>query len=416
MLLPNPVFISSFVFLAAICLLPPKLAAQNDRCAAGKNRQFTSAYLQQIEVREHLLSDWMKSHEGSQTERAVVTIPVVVHVIWNKNEENIPNEQILSQIDVLNEDFRAGNVEIPGIPTVFQDKIADVEIEFCLASKDPNGNATTGVTRTYTDNTAGIGGTTNIHYTNLGGKDAWNPEEYLNIWVAKFAGGVGGVSSFPGEGPLAEDGIQIDYRQFGTINAGPPYHLGRTCTHEIGHYFNLEHVWGPSINSCCDADDFVADTPNACETYLSQCPTHPVISCTQPDMFMNYLFYTDDDCMGMFTNGQKARMLATLNTMRTGLLTSDACGLVAATEPAMSFRLKIFQNPANETLGFEVQCDQAGQWQATLADFTGKKLVSKKIPANLRQTFELGNLPAGVYFLMCENGEKRLGEKVLILR
>ncbi len=248
----------------------------------------------------------------------------------------------------------------------------------------------------------------------MGGKNAWNPEKYLNIWVAKFAGGVGGTSSFPGEGPLAEDGVQIDYRQFGTINVDEPYHLGRTCTHEIGHYFNLEHVWGPSINSCCNDDDFVADTPNACETYLDECPVHPVVSCSQADMFMNYLFYTDDACMGMFTLGQKARMLATLNAMRTGLLTSNGCGLVGTKEPEELFQLNIFQNPASKTLEFEVK--GTGKWQATLADFTGRKLVSKKIPANVRQSFEVENLPAGVYFLMCENSEKRVGEKVLLLK
>lgn len=411
---PVPVLLS--FFLAAFFGINATAIAQQERCRAGEHRLFDEAWYQQREVRERLLSEWIQNHPEELTQRTVVTIPVVVHVVWNKNEENISNEQILTQMDVLNRDFRKQNVEIPGIPAVFQSKIADVELEFCLANLDPSGNATTGITRTYTNNSVGIGGTSNVHYTNMGGKNAWNPEKYLNIWVVKFAGGVGGTSSFPGEGPLAEDGVQVDYRQFGTMNVDEPYHLGRTCTHELGHYFGLEHVWGPSFNSCCNDDDGIADTPNSCETYLEECPSHPVISCTQPDMFMNYLFYTDDECMGMFTNGQKARMLATLSMMRTGLLTSNGCGLVADTEAAAASGLVIFKNPVRETLDFEVKSAGSMQWEASLIDFTGRKIASKKISANQLQSFAVGEAPAGMYFLLVENEGKRLVEKVFLLR
>lgn len=411
---PKPVIHFLSLFFPVLFFFPARSAAQHQRCAAGQDRPATPEQIQQREAREQALARWLQSYEEGLTQRSVVTIPVVVHVVWNKNEENISDAQILSQIAVLNKDFRALNVEVPGIPAVFQDRVADVEFEFCLANKDPNGLPTPGITRTYTDNSAGIGGTVNIHHTSMGGKNAWAPEKYLNIWVAKFSGGVGGTSSFPGQGPLAEDGVQIDYRQFGTMNVQPPYHLGRTCTHEIGHYFNLEHVWGPSINSCCNDDDFVTDTPNSCETYLGQCPSHPVVSCSQADMFMNYLFYTNDACMGMFSKGQKARMLATLNTLRTGLLTSDGCGLVPTAEAGEVSNLRIYQNPAAGRVAFEVESNLPGEWSAYLMDFTGKKLVSKTTTSNLRQTFDLENLPAGAYFLICENGGKRLSGKVVV--
>jgi hypothetical protein len=346
--------------------------------------------------------------------RSVIVIPVVIHVVWNKQAENISNEQILSQIEVLNEDFRATNVEISGIPQVFKNKVADVEIEFCLADKDPIGNPTNGITRTFTQNSIGIGGTAALHYTSQGGKDAWDTKRYLNIWVCKFAGGIGGTASFPGEGLPAEDGVEIDYRQFGTINTPPPYHLGRTATHEIGHYLNLEHVWGPNITSCCE-DDFIADTPAACETYLGECPTHPVQSCTEPDMFMNYMFYTDDACMGMFSLGQKNRMLATLNGFRSGLLTSNGCLPVVTNEPSTGDEVTIFQNPFSTSFSFEIMSDKQETRTARLYDLTGRLLFQKTLKTNELITWQTGGLPAGMFCLMIKDqeGNQRMIGKVV---
>lgn len=348
--------------------------------------------------------------------RSVVTIPVVVHVVWNTSNENISNEQILSQIDVLNEDYSAQNVEIPNVPAVFQPLIADVGFQFCLAQKDPEGNPTTGITRTFTANSIGIGGTANIHHTSMGGHDAWDPEKYLNIWVAKFAGGLGGVASFPGEGPPEEQGVEINFLQFGNFGTvAPPYHLGRTCTHEIGHYFNLEHLWGPNFNSCCDEDDGVADTPNSCEDYLNECPTHPVFSCTQPDLFMDFMNYTDDACMAMFTKGQKERMQAALNTFRPGLLSSDACSSVGVGEQVATSELVIFQNPTKEMLGFEIKTEQIGEWETTLTSALGQQVFKKNIPSNQIWQERCDFLPSGIYFLTVKQGGAALAKRVVIL-
>lgn len=358
-----------------------------------------------------------QEHLGQQaaaiTQRSVVTIPVVVHVVWNTPEENIPNEQILSQIEVLNSDFRAANVEIPGIPAVFKSKIADVEFEFCLASVTPDGQPTTGITRTFTNNSVGIGGTKAIHFTSQGGRDAWDPAHYLNIWVAKFAGGVGGTATFPGQAPAEEDGVEIDYRQFGTLNTQPPYHLGRTCTHEIGHYFNLEHVWGPNFNSCCNEDDFVTDTPNACETYLNQCPTHPVFSCSEPDMFMNFMFYTDDACMGMFTQGQKARMWNALHQLRPGLLDSPGCGMVPTEEPDRKAKLTLYGNPLRERLMFEIKSKDTTNWELRLFDILGRCVIQHSVRSNQVETIDLPVLLPGVYFLEAMTVDKKLVAKVV---
>jgi hypothetical protein len=360
------------------------------------------------------IAHWIIRNAHSFSTRSILTIPVVVHVVWNKAEENIPDEQVFSQIEVLNADYRALNVEIPGIPTAFKNAVADTEIEFCLAQRDPEGKATNGITRKYTNNPVGIGGSPAIHYSNQGGQNAWDTERYLNIWVAKFAGGVGGIATFPNEGPPAEQGVEIDYRQFGTLNLDPPYHLGRTATHEIGHYFNLEHPWGPGINDCCE-DDFVADTPEACETYLGDCPVHPVVSCSQPDMFMNYMFYTDDACMGMFSKGQKMRMLATLNTVRAGLLTSDGCDPVAPVDEAYPMNPTLSPNPVTGFLTIDLKNGIHGEWQFRMFDATGKMMEERTFRQGASSTLDVAGYAPGVYWITLENDLTSLARKVVIL-
>ena len=348
--------------------------------------------------------------------REVITIPVVVHIVWNLPAENISDEQILSQIEVLNEDFNAANAEIPSIPLMFQPVIGDIGFQFCLASKDPYGNATTGITRTQTTNNIGIGGTSAIHHTDQGGHDAWPTEKYLNIWVAKFAGAIGGVASFPGEGPSDEQGVEVNYKQFGTNGTAtePPYQFGRTCTHEIGHYFNLEHVWGPNINSCCDEDDGVADTPISCENYLHQCPSGVTFSCTAPDMWMNFMNYTDDACMAMFSLGQRERMYAALNQFRQGLLTSDGCQPVAASEENKLEELLVFGNPQVGNLQFEIKTPRAGKWQVSLFNLLGQQVFFEEKKPNQPAEIEISELPTGIYFLAASQNSTRLIRKLVL--
>lgn len=347
--------------------------------------------------------------------RATVVIPVVVHVVWNSNEENISDEQIRTQIEVLNQDFNAENEQISLVLSIFQGVIADVDFEFCLASKHPNGNATNGITRTQTSNSNGIGGTSSLHHTDQGGQDAWNPDKYLNIWVAKFAGNIGGTATFPGEGPADEQGVEVNYKQFGTIGTAttPPYHLGRTCTHEIGHYFNLEHVWGPNINSCCDEDDGVADTPNSCETYIHQCPTGNAFSCTQPDMWMNFMNYTDDACMAMFSKGQKERMYAALNTFRPGLLDSDGCAAVPTHELAERNGLDVFGNPIGNELKFRISASGAAQWEVMLANAIGQVERLGQFPANQLFTIDFNQRPSGIYTLVASQNGRLLSARII---
>ncbi|WP_062543791.1 T9SS-dependent choice-of-anchor J family protein [Rufibacter tibetensis] len=256
----------------------------------------------------------------------VVTIPVVVHVVYNTVTHNISDEQVASQIAVLNKDFRRLNADSDKTPDLFKSLAADAEIEFCLAQRTPDGEPTNGITRTQTDKT-NFDLNDAMKFTASGGKDAWNTSQYLNIWVIRFANTeeVLGYAQFPNSGSPLTDGVVIDYRYFGTSGTAlRPFNLGRTTTHEVGHWLNLFHIWGDE--SC--GNDQVEDTPVQ-EEENSGCPTFPSQSCTNTsDMFMNYMDYTNDACMNLFTTGQKTVMQNALGTFRSSLLTSLACNPV----------------------------------------------------------------------------------------
>ena len=264
---------------------------------------------------------WIENHPN-HSEKTIITIPVVVHVVWNTNSENISDAQIFSQIEILNNDFRRTNVDIINTPTVWQDIAADCEIEFCLAQTDQNGIATTGIDRAQTTQTSfGMNGDPVMSVAS-GGADPWDQDYYLNIWVCDLGNGLLGYASQPSSWPNPSDGVVIGYKYFGnTGTAQSPYHKGRTATHEIGHWLNLEHVWG--WGSC--GNDQVSDTPKQ-EIENYSCPSFPLhpdaCSTTNAngDMFMNYMDYTNDACMNLFTTGQKTRMISAINQYRSNLI------------------------------------------------------------------------------------------------
>jgi hypothetical protein len=263
--------------------------------------------------------------------RSTIVIPVVVHVLYATNIQNISDAQILSQIAVLNRDFRKMNPDIYQIPALFSGAAVDCSIQFKLATRDPQGNATTGIQRYFTKRTAW---NTNdeMKRPETGGVAPWNAAGYLNFWVCNIGDGTLGYAQFPGSAPET-DGVVIDYRCFGTIGTvNAPYNLGRTATHEVGHYFNLQHIWGDS--DC--GDDHVADTPTQFKPNAGV-PTFPHYShCNNVrtvDMSMNFMDYVFDEAMHLFTQGQKARMQAVLSEegLRAGLVTSDGCKAPAGT-------------------------------------------------------------------------------------
>jgi hypothetical protein len=265
-------------------------------------------------IRERLLAlenaTRARRQSGVVVRRGLLTIPAIVHVVFQTDGQNISDEQIQSQIDVLNQDFRATNPDINNLPPVWRPLATDAQLEFRLAD----------VTRTRT-NQGSFATDDSVKFTSAGGHDVVDPDTHLNLWVCNLGDSLLGYAQFPG-GPPATDGVVILHSAFGTKGtAAAPFNLGRTATHEIGHYLNLHHIWGDSIAPNCSDDDFVGDTPPQLGPNLSK-PNFPSISCNNGpsgDMFMNYMDYVDDDTMFIFTAQQVLRMRTALAEQRPNL-------------------------------------------------------------------------------------------------
>jgi hypothetical protein len=242
-------------------------------------------------------------------------IPVVVHVLHNGTavgvEANISDAQILSQIRILNEDFRRKNADAIRTPAEFLPVAADANIEFVLAKQDPNGLPTTGIVRKQGPKTIYAPEDATL----IGQTSQWNPEEYLNMWVVPLVSPYLGYATFPTSNlpglnftPTAaiRDGITVDYLFFGTGPGTAANTTGRTATHEVGHYLGLRHIWGDEAG--CELDDFVLDTPSQDNPNNTICNDNPSrFSCGNSNMIQNYMDYTPDRCMNLFTKGQVDR-------------------------------------------------------------------------------------------------------------
>lgn len=306
--------------------LIPILSIAQRNCHTMDNHerllQEDAHYFERLEKIEQFTNYAISSGKVNQN-KAVITIPVVVHVVYNTSAQNVSDAQIQSQLDVLNKDFRKLNTDLNLVPSTFTSLVADAEINFCLANRDPSGNPTTGILRVQTGQTS-FSTNDGVKYASSGGSTAWPANQYLNIWVCNMSGGILGYAQFPG-GASATDGVVIGYTCFGTMGtAQAPFNKGRTATHEVGHWLNLRHIWG---DATCGSD-LVSDTP-VHNTSNYGCPSHPRSnSCgTSAEMFMNYMDYVDDACMQMFSNGQKSRMRALFVSggARASLATSPGC-------------------------------------------------------------------------------------------
>ena len=276
-----------------------------------------------------------ESGEASSQRTGITRIPVVVHVVWNTAAQNISDAQIASQIDVLNRDFRRTNPDFSITPAPFLPLASDSRVEFALATQTPSGAPSSGIERRQTS-VASFNDNDAVKSAATGGMDAWPSASYLNIWVCPLGGGLLGYAQFPG-GPANTDGVVILQSGFGTSGtAAAPFNLGRTATHEIGHWLNLNHIWGDDGSGCSGTDN-VADTPNQ-GGFNTGAPTFPHVSCSNGpngDMFMNYMDYTDDRAMVMFTAGQVARMQACLDGARSTIGVGTGAG-TGAIRPSSS--------------------------------------------------------------------------------
>lgn len=401
--------------------------------------------------RKHLIQSYpgIEEHMHAPNDRNasrssdVYRIPVVVHVVYNTNEENVSEAIIRSQIDILNQDFRRQNADASQTRAVFKGVAGDAMIEFYLADTDPNGNPTSGITRKKTNKKSFIefdvfllfqaaiacgvdfndpvsieenmeclqaffeangasfenilAGIDDVKYADKGGTDPWDQKKYLNIWVCNLALDVLGeqvpfVLGFayppvgaplfpPGslpEGYEVNDGVVIHYPVFGINNPGIGSlaglnDKGRTCTHEVGHYLGLRHIWG---DGDCTVDDGISDTPDADDSSQAEDPTITCESlftkntCSEittelPDMIENYMDYSKESCMNMFSQGQINMMRSMLEGPRAELV-----GLPASVQTEIEAPFVVYPNPAYNELNIELR--GMDQHQITLFDMMGK--------------------------------------------
>jgi hypothetical protein len=236
------------------------------------------------------------------------TIKVHVHVVYHTPAENVSDAQVKSQIKVLNRDFAAKNTDKSKTPAPWSGLVGDARIRFKLTPHGIHRIQTTQAEFGADDSVKALA-------------PPVDPKKFLNVWVCTLEGGLLGYAQFP-SGPTNTDGVVILNKAFGTVgNLIPQFNLGRTATHEVGHYLNLHHIWGSSAVPNCADSDFVADTPNQ-EGPNFDTPSFPTVSCQNGpngDMFMNYMDYVDDAAMVMFSAQQRVRMQATLAGPRSGL-------------------------------------------------------------------------------------------------
>ena len=356
-----------------------------------------------------------QSKKSSISQDSVISIPVVVHVIYHEGSENISDSIIMHQIEYSTNDYRRLNADTIDTPDDFKPYAADAKIEFCLASRDPDGNSTNGITRTYTDSLSfkvGVGTTDPMKYDSSGGENAWNTDYYLNIWVANISGATGYASNPMAHGQVY-DGIVMAYSSMNGINF---------LSHEIAHYLDLMHIYGPEGSSCenNDGGDLVNDTPDQ-YTSTHSCPSFPqtdACTSTYPGiMFMNFMDQTDVSCRNLFTQGQVDRMRNTLGTLRSSLVSSLGCSSSSKINSVKkeNIAIKIQHNPFSSSTIIKFENKNGENYSLIIYNYIGKIV---KIVDNINEglaTIKKENLSNGLYYFQLNDSKNCVGSGKLII-
>jgi len=360
-------------FISAILSISSINARAQDRCATVQYEALRHQKNPTLEDSDQF-ENWLQNkiaHPKTQqqrtqgTESATYKIPVVVHIIHNGEPigtgTNLSDAQILSQINVMNKDFTRMNLDASNTPAEFLPIAGNLDIEFVFAKQDQFGAATTGITRTLGTKSTWII-SDNATFKAL---SYWPAENYFNIWVLNFPDFLGyaqlpvsnlmGLENSPND--RLTDGIIMDYTAFGsnfeglgTFNLDTKYNRGRTATHEAGHFFGLRHIWGDD-GSSCSGTDYVDDTPNQGGNYTGQCPSGARTSCSSSDMYMNYMDYTNDACMNLFSQGQNARMIVVLENSPRRFSLLNSPGATAPPPLALDLALRKIKSPGSTSCG-----------------------------------------------------------------
>lgn len=383
------------VFFWVLLLWLPLSSQGQYHCLTGEHVH--ESLLQQRAQFLQALDQWYTGKTSLRsTER--IYIPVVFHVVFNNPEENISEEKLLQQLDRLNRDFSFTNMDTSEIPDGLLYLVMDSGIRFCLATQDPDGNPSNGITRTQT-NTDIIGlrtsnGRRHVFYEDLGGKNIWDSRRYLNIYICDM-GEMGGLGARPYTAIAAEDGVVLNYK-FTGVNESESFNLGRIGTHEVGHYFNLEHTWG-SLEGC-PSDDGVRDTPRQFGPYFG-CPSLPQISCESEDVFFTFMDFVDDPCMHLFTAGQINRMLSSIILARPQLMGSSLCDAEDSTSQHNS--VVIYPNPISAgslIVSFGVENESLESFE--LFNASGKLVDSGQAARSNWLAIPIETIASGVYILI----------------
>lgn len=398
-------------------LLPMIAAGQGIRCDVDRRFNLSreddayNAFLKRIshdEVNDHV------------TSRTQTYFPVVIHVVLRDGYQPVSLAQATQQMDVLNADFAGSGDNIGGLSDEFIPLVADVGMHFCLATVDPDGNPTSGITYTRTEIKdialqTGPGGRMAIHYDQLGGKTGWDPARYINIWVGEY-GSFLGSASFPGMASYPEEiGVIIDPQYFGSIgDAGQSgfYARGHTLTHEMGHFFGLKHIWGSGLDANCDDSDEIEDTPNAAGPYYD-CPPGMQESCGTSDMYRNFMDFTDDRCLAAFTQGQAVMMRSVRDVYYPGLAVEGRCTGYSASFSDWYARLVWSHDQAADRYVIYNTNQWMGPKEILLYSVDGKIILEDDWNDEFSYLLDLGNVASGVYFLRIADGDSQYVRKII---
>ncbi|TVQ49434.1 MAG: T9SS C-terminal target domain-containing protein [Saprospirales bacterium] len=396
--------------------LAQELRYLNHRCQAEdfllESIEANPRNLNIFHIQEKAIRDFL-ANKNFSIQRSEIIIPVVIHIVYRTDEQNISDLQVLDQLDILNRAFSKENKNLYTVPPQFRTLISNVGIQFCLARLDPDGKPTNGIIRkpTSVENIGtkrADGIKVAVHFDEYGGSNSWDTERYLNIWVAEMESNIAGSATFPNMAPYPEaDGIIMNYRYFGSIGTAiqsTPYDKGKTLIHEVGHYFNLFHPWGPGFGGC-ETDDFVDDTPLQEGPYFD-CNPLDNFSCGSEDIVVNFMDYTEDACLAMFTNGQKERMLASIQLFRSNLINNQsAChnSEDTTTNNSKDFLIvkperidQIFiYSPEKKVLDFTVEIYTIG----------GKEVWREQLSQTSFHTINVSTLSRGVYIVCITTSE-----------